>query len=78
MLPEHVQVVVALGTTGQAAHPVHTFWPLTRSRPSRMGGGQTDEEHHEEWDLSESSDVVFEAGDDYEPLVIDMEDFPPR
>ena len=36
------------------------------------------EEHHEEWDLSESSDVVFEAGDDYEPLVIDMEDFPPR
>ena len=36
------------------------------------------EEHHEEWDLSESSEVVFEAGDDYEPLVIDMEDFPPR
>lgn len=38
------------------------------------------EDHSDEWDLSNSSEVVYEAGDDYEPIVIDIdiEDLPPR
>ncbi|PMC98873.1 hypothetical protein, partial [Brevibacterium paucivorans] len=36
------------------------------------------EDHADEWDLSDSGDLVYEADDDYEPAVIDMENFPPR
>ena len=36
------------------------------------------EDHADEWDLSESGDLVYEADDDYEPAVIDMENFPPH
>lgn len=35
------------------------------------------EDHHEEWDTSSSGEVVYH-GDDYEPIVIDMENFPPK
>lgn len=35
------------------------------------------EDHHEEWDTSSSGEVVYHD-DDYEPIVIDMENFPPK
>lgn len=35
------------------------------------------EDHQEEWDTS-ANDVVVYQDDDYEPIVIDMENFPPR
>lgn len=36
------------------------------------------EDHSDEWDLSNSSEVVYEAGDDYEPIVVDIEDLQRR
>ncbi len=35
------------------------------------------EDNHDEWDTS-STDVVEYHDEDYEPIVIDMENFPPR
>lgn len=35
------------------------------------------EENHEYWDTSADEEVVYHD-DEYEPIVIDMEDFPPR
>lgn len=34
------------------------------------------EDNHDNWDTSETVEVVYRA-DDYDPIVIDMEDFPP-
>jgi hypothetical protein len=36
------------------------------------------ENHADDWDLSDSGEVVYEAGDDYEPIVIDIENLPRR
>ena len=35
------------------------------------------EENHEYWDTSADEEVVYHD-DEYEPIVIDVEDFPPR
>lgn len=35
------------------------------------------EDHHEDWDTSSGDEVVYHD-DDYEPIVVDMENFPPR
>lgn len=35
------------------------------------------EDHHEEWDTSSRGEIVYHD-DDYEPIVIDMENFPPK
>lgn len=35
------------------------------------------EDRHEEWDTSSSGEIVYHD-DDYEPIVIDMENFPPK
>lgn len=34
------------------------------------------EDNHDNWDTSETGEVVY-RDDEYEPIVIDMEDFPP-